>query len=102
MYHIVVNDMLEKKRKFNKIYIRKKIPSHCVLRNSGGSGHKRFSLVKHSSSIFPSGTQANIRICGLIRLAYKAIPLIRPPPLTGTSIASRSGTCSRNSTAIVP
>ena len=31
-----------------------------------------------------------------------AIPEIIPPPLAETKIASKAGTCSNNSTAIVP
>jgi len=58
--------------------------------------------VKHSSSILPSGTHAYIRIFGLICLTYKAMPVIKPLLLTGTNIASKFGTCSRSSTAIVP
>lgn len=41
-------------------------------------------------------------ISGLIAFAAMAIPEIIPPPLAGTSMASKSGTCSRNSKAMVP
>lgn len=38
---------------------------------------------------------------GLDKLVAKAMPAESPPPPTGTTMASKSGTCSKNSTAIV-
>lgn len=50
----------------------------------------------------PSGDTSIILMSGLIYFAATAIPAASPPPLTATKMASKSGTCSRNSTATVP
>ncbi len=42
----------------------------------------------------PQGSAAMMRMPGFKADAATAIPLIMPPPLTGTMMASSSGTCS--------
>lgn len=45
-----------------------------------------------AASLRPEGSAAMIRMDGLMALAATAMPLIMPPPLTGTMMASSSGT----------
>jgi len=46
--------------------------------------------------------EALLLMSGLMAFAATHMPAASPPPLTGTTMASNSGTCSKNSTATVP
>ena len=50
----------------------------------------------------PVGSAAMIVMSGLRLFAAMEMPDIKPPPETGTMIASREGTCSNNSSPTVP
>ena len=52
-----------------------------------------FDAATSAASFRPVGSAASILMPGLSALAATAIPLIIPPPLTGTMMASSCGTC---------
>eukprot|EP00878_Enallax_costatus_P043354 GHUV01051299.1.p1 GENE.GHUV01051299.1~~GHUV01051299.1.p1 ORF type:complete len:102 (+),score=20.72 GHUV01051299.1:150-455(+) len=53
-----------------------------------------FAAATSAASLLPDGSAAMMRISGLMALAAMAMPDNIPPPLTGTTITSSSGTCS--------
>ena len=65
-------------------------------------GIRRPSRRERAASSAPVGSAPISSSPGRDARAATQIPPIRPPPPTGATIASRSGTCSRSSSATVP
>mmetsp|Transcript_11753 Transcript_11753/g.25535 ORF Transcript_11753/g.25535 Transcript_11753/m.25535 type:complete len:256 (+) Transcript_11753:310-1077(+) len=74
----------------------------CSSASAVDGSTTRAPIAKASPSLFPSGSAAKTRKAGLSERQASEIPEISPPPLVGTTTASRCGHCSISSSPMVP